>query len=132
QYGDVDSATRLFSSTANKSNYIYTAMFKGLISNNMAEKAFDLLDEMEIKPDSFTLAILFKACAELANDRALKIGRKLLDEMPENYRNDNITSTSAINMLMKFGDIQSAERIFRSNKKKDIITYNAIIKGNTY
>ncbi|CAF2134542.1 unnamed protein product [Rotaria magnacalcarata] len=29
QYGDVDSATRLFSSTANKSNYIYTAMFKG-------------------------------------------------------------------------------------------------------
>ncbi|CAF4226339.1 unnamed protein product, partial [Rotaria magnacalcarata] len=28
-YGDIDSATRLFSSTANKSNYIYTAMFKG-------------------------------------------------------------------------------------------------------
>ncbi|CAF2269847.1 unnamed protein product, partial [Rotaria magnacalcarata] len=208
QYGDVDSATRLFSSTANKSNYIYTAMFKGLISNNMAEKVFDLLDEMEVKPDSFTLAILFKACAELANDRAIKIGRKLLDEMPENYRNnnnavlnsamhmlmkfgdiqryvenkmfekaldifeqihlnfdsvtytvvfnacaglandraikigqklfdempenyrnDNVVLSSALHMLMKFGDIQNAERIFRSNKKKDIITYNALING---
>ncbi|CAF2065726.1 unnamed protein product [Rotaria magnacalcarata] len=128
-YGDIDSATRLFSSTANKSNYIYTAMFKGLISNNMAEKVFDLLDEMDIKPDSFTLAILFKACAELANDRAIKIGRKLLDEMPENYRNNVVVLNSAMHMLMKFGDIQSAERIFRSNKKKDIITYNAIIKG---
>ncbi|CAF1450174.1 unnamed protein product, partial [Rotaria magnacalcarata] len=104
-------------------------MFKGLISNNMAEKVFDLLDEMEIKPNSFTLAILFKACAELANDRAIKIGRKLLDEMPENYRNNVVVLNSAMHMLMKFGDIQSAERIFRSNKKKDIITYNAIIKG---
>ncbi|CAF5225893.1 unnamed protein product, partial [Rotaria magnacalcarata] len=110
QYGDVDSATRLFSSTANKSNYIYTAMFKGLISNSMAEKVFDLLDEMDIKPDSFTLAILFKACAELANDRAIKIGRKILDEMPENYRNNNnAVLNSAMHMLMKFGDIQSAE-----------------------
>ncbi|CAF5073955.1 unnamed protein product, partial [Rotaria magnacalcarata] len=104
-------------------------LYTGLISNNMAEKAFDLLDEMEIKPDSFTLAILFKACAELVNDRALKIGRKLLDEMPENYRNNVVVLNSAMHMLMKFGDIQSAERIFRSNKKKNIITYNAIIKG---
>ncbi|CAF1662747.1 unnamed protein product, partial [Rotaria magnacalcarata] len=128
-YGDIDSATRLFSSTANKSNYIYTAMFKGLISNNMAENVFDLLDEMKIKPDSFTLAILFKACAELANDRAIKIGRKLLDEMPENYRNNVVVLNSAMHMLMKFGDIQSAERIFRLNKRKDIITYGAMMKG---
>ncbi|CAF2112326.1 unnamed protein product [Rotaria magnacalcarata] len=96
----------------------------------MTEKVFDLLDEMEIKPDSFTLAILFKACAELANDRAIKIGRKLLDEMPENYRNNNAVLNSAMHMLMKFGDMQSAERIFRLNKRKDIITYGALMKGN--
>ncbi|CAF5228086.1 unnamed protein product, partial [Rotaria magnacalcarata] len=84
---------------------------------------------MEIKPDSFTLAILFKACAELANDRAIKIGRKLLDEMPENYRNNNAVLNSAMHMLMKFGDMQSAERIFRLNKRKDIITYGALMKG---
>ncbi|CAM4827294.1 unnamed protein product, partial [Rotaria magnacalcarata] len=129
QYGDIDSATRLFSSTANKSNYIYTAMFKGLISNNMAEKVFDLLDEMEIKPDSFILTILFNACAQVGNDRAMKIGRKLLDEMPENYRNDVVLLTSAMHILMKFGDIQSTERIFRLNKKKDIITYGTLMKG---
>ncbi|CAF5178458.1 unnamed protein product, partial [Rotaria sp. Silwood1] len=31
-------------------------------------------------------------------------------------------------MLMKFGDLQSAERIFDSIKKKDIIIYSAMIK----
>ncbi|CAF4450017.1 unnamed protein product, partial [Rotaria magnacalcarata] len=100
-----------------------------LITNNVAEKVLDLFDEMKIEPNQFNLSTLFNACAVLNNNRAMKIGKKLLDEMPENYRNDNITSNSAIDMLMKFGDVESAERIFRSMKTKNIITYNATIKG---
>ncbi|CAF5135599.1 unnamed protein product, partial [Rotaria magnacalcarata] len=125
---DIDNAMHLFSSITNKSNYMYTVMFKGLITNNVAEKVLDLFDEMKIKPNQFTLGTLFNACAVLNNNRAMKTGKKLLDEMPENYRNNNITSTSAIDMLMKFGDVESAERIFRSMKTKNIITYNATIK----
>ncbi|CAF5074806.1 unnamed protein product, partial [Rotaria magnacalcarata] len=63
---------------------------------------------MKIEPDQFTLSVLFNACAVLNNNRAMKIGKELLAKMPENYRNKNITSTSAINMLMKFGDAESA------------------------
>ncbi|CAF1449460.1 unnamed protein product, partial [Rotaria sordida] len=129
QRHDIDNATRLFSTITNKSHYIYTAMFKGLMSNNMPDKVLDLFNEMTIEPNNFTLTILFNACGELANDRAMKIGKKLLDEMHDNYRNDNILLTSAIHMLMKFGDVQSAERVFHSIKNKDIITYNAMIKG---
>ncbi|CAF1641852.1 unnamed protein product [Rotaria magnacalcarata] len=108
---------------------MYTVMFKGLITNNVAEKVLDLFDEMKIEPDQFNLSTLFNACAVLNNNRAKKTGKKLLDEMPENYRNNNITSTSAINMLMKFGDVETAERIFRSIKTKNIITYGAMVKG---
>ncbi|CAF1628679.1 unnamed protein product, partial [Rotaria magnacalcarata] len=74
-------------------------------------------------------AIAFNCCAKLCNDRAMKIGKELLAKMPENYRNDNNTTNSAIDMLMRFGDVESAERIFRSMKTKNIITYNATIKG---
>ncbi|CAF2125405.1 unnamed protein product, partial [Rotaria magnacalcarata] len=126
---DIDNAMHLFSTITKKSNYMYTVMFKGLITNNVAEKALDLFDEMKIEPNQFNLSTLFNACAVLNNNRAKKIGKKLLDEMPENYRNHNITSTSAIDMLMKFGDVESAERIFRSIKTKDIITYGAMVKG---
>ncbi|CAF0888364.1 unnamed protein product, partial [Rotaria sordida] len=129
QCHDIDNATRLFSTITNKSNYIYTAMFKDLMSNNMPDKVLDLLNEMTIKPNNFTLTILFNACGKLANDRAMKIGKKLLDEIPDNYRNDNILLTSVTHMLMKFGDIQSAERVFHSIKEKNIINYGAMIKG---
>ncbi|CAF3924119.1 unnamed protein product, partial [Rotaria sp. Silwood1] len=129
QYHDMDNAIRLFSTITNKSSYICTAMFKGLKNNNMPEKVFDLLDQMTFKPDNYTLPILFNVCAQVANNRAMKIGRKLLHTMPNDYRNNNIVLNSAIDMLMKFGDAQSAERIFDSIKTKDIITYSAMIKG---
>ncbi|CAF4378342.1 unnamed protein product, partial [Rotaria magnacalcarata] len=41
----------------NKFNHTYTMMLKGLISNSMSEKVFDLFDEMTIKLDSFTLTV---------------------------------------------------------------------------
>ncbi|CAF4281483.1 unnamed protein product, partial [Rotaria magnacalcarata] len=84
---------------------------------------------MKIEPDQFNLSTLFNACAVLNNNRAMKMGNKLLAKMPENYRNNNITSTSAIDMLMKLGDVESAERIFRSIKAKDANIYGALMNG---
>ena len=89
----------------------------------------DLFEQIDVNLDNVTYIIVFNACAQLANDRAMKIGRKLLDEIPDNYRNNNVILTSAIHMLMKFGDVQSAEHVFRSIKKKDINNYGALMNG---
>ncbi|CAF4589860.1 unnamed protein product, partial [Rotaria magnacalcarata] len=102
----------------------------GYVGNETFEKALDLFEQIDIELDDVTYTIAFNACAKLCNDRAMKIGKELLAKMPENYRNQNITSTSAIDMLMKFGDVENAERIFRSIETKDIITYGAMVKGN--
>ncbi|CAF1305070.1 unnamed protein product [Rotaria sordida] len=128
QCHDIDNVIHLFSSIK-KDSFIYTAMFKGLISNSMPEKVLDLFDEMTLKLDNFILSVLFNACGELANDRAMKIGRKLLDDMLNNYRNNTVLLSSAIVILMKFGDVLNAERIFDSIKKKDIVTYGVMMKG---
>ncbi|CAF4068573.1 unnamed protein product, partial [Rotaria magnacalcarata] len=125
----IDHGYDLFSKIVNKSNPMYASMFKGLITNNMSEKVLDLFDEMTIEPDSVTLTVLFNACAQIANNRAMKIGKKLLHRMPTNYQNNNVLINSAIDMLIKFGDIENAEHVFQSMKKKDIISYNVMIKG---
>ncbi|CAF1628827.1 unnamed protein product, partial [Rotaria magnacalcarata] len=102
----------------------------GYVGNEMFEKALDLFEKADIELEDVTYTIVLNACAKLCNDRAMKIGKELLAKMPENYRNNNVISTSAIDMLMKFGDVESGERIFRSIETKNIITYNAMIKGN--
>ncbi|CAF3140343.1 unnamed protein product [Rotaria socialis] len=120
---DANNAYCLFSTITNKSNYIYATMLKGLISNNMPTKVLDLLDEMNIEPNQAILAVLFSACSRVANDRAMKIGRKLLDEMPKNFVNGNYIQNSAINILIRFGDVRSARNLFHMIRKKNIITY---------
>ncbi|CAF1269869.1 unnamed protein product, partial [Rotaria magnacalcarata] len=129
KFGDVESAERIFRSIKIKNIITYGAMVKGYVGNEMFEKALDLFEQIDIELGDVTYTIVFNACAKLCNDRAMKIGKELLAKMPENYRNDNIISTSALDMLMKFGDIESAERMFRSIKAKGTTIYGALMNG---
>ncbi|CAF1234964.1 unnamed protein product [Adineta steineri] len=131
QRHDINNAYRLFLTITNKSSYIYATMIKGLISNNMLDKVLDLFDDMKIQPSRIILIMLFSVCARINNDRAKQTGRKFLNEMSGDFLNDNILLTAAINMLMKFGDVKNAEDLFQTVKKKDIVTYNAMMKGYT-
>jgi hypothetical protein len=108
------------------------SLLLGFISNKMPEKVLDLLDEMIIKPDQVTLALIFNACTQLADERAIKIGEKLLDEMPNGFRNHNVLQNSALHMLMRFGDVNRAEHFFELIKKKDSISYNVMMNGNHF
>jgi hypothetical protein len=85
---------------------------------------------MIIQPDAITLIIIFTTCTQVNDDRAKKIGNKLLNQMPNDSRNNTILLTSAIHMLMSFGDVKSAEQLFESIKKKDVVSYGAMMKGN--
>ncbi|CAF4888848.1 unnamed protein product [Rotaria socialis] len=126
---DVDNAVRLFSSITNKSNYMYTAMFKGLRSNGMNEKIIDLLEEMKIQPNKFTLTLSFHACAQVATARAVKIGQRLLHNLLDNSCNDDILLSAAAHMLSKFCDMVNAERVYKLIKKKNIIMCGGIMQG---
>ncbi|CAF5208628.1 unnamed protein product, partial [Rotaria magnacalcarata] len=129
KFSDVESAERIFLSIKAKDIITYGAMVKGYVGNEMFEKALDLFEQIGIELDDVTYTIAFNCCAKLCNDRAMKIGKKLLAKMPENYRNNNITATSTIDMLMKFCDVESAERIFRSIKAKGANIYGALMNG---
>ncbi|CAF1270060.1 unnamed protein product [Adineta steineri] len=131
QRHDINNAYRLFLKITNKSDYIYATMIKGLISKNMLDKVLDLFDEIKIQPSPIILIMLFGVCARTNNDRAKQTGRKFHNEMSKDFLNDNILLTSAINMLMRFGDVKKAEDLFQIIKKKDIITYGAMMKGYT-
>ena len=95
----------------------------------MPEKVLDLLDEIAIRSDKFTLSIAFKACAEMNDKRARRIGNQLLDQMTDDFQNDTVLTNSAISMLMKFGDVERAQYLFGLIGKKDVISYSAMIKG---
>jgi RNase H-fold protein (predicted Holliday junction resolvase) len=95
----------------------------------MCEKALDLFEQMPIKSDDVTYSIIFNACAQLKNDRGQKVGKKLLEEISNKSLTNTIILGSAINMLMRFGDVTQAEKFFQMIKKKNLVICGIMMTG---
>ncbi|CAF4219046.1 unnamed protein product, partial [Rotaria sordida] len=129
KFGDIENAENLFQMMKKKDIITYGTMMKGYVENNMNDKALDLFEQMPLNPNNVIHIIVFNACAQILNDRGEEIGRKLLDQIPKHFHNDNALLNSAIDMLMKFDDVQSAEKLFRTIEKKNIVTFGAMMNG---
>ncbi|CAF3989148.1 unnamed protein product, partial [Rotaria sordida] len=129
KFGDVENAENFFQTMKKKDVIAYGAMMKGYVENKMYEKTLDLFEQLPFPLHNVGYTIIFNACAQLLNDRAKEIGRKLLNQMPKHFHNDNVLLNSAIDMLMKFGDVESGEKLFRTIKKKNIVTFGAMMNG---
>ena len=95
----------------------------------MADQALNLFEQMTVTPDDVIYIIIFDACAQLKNERAINMGKKLLDQMPQKITANQTLLTSIIHMLMSFGDVKGAEQLFGSIWKKSSITYTVMMKG---
>jgi pentatricopeptide repeat protein len=94
----------------------------------MSEKALNLFEQMHVNIDDVIYVIVFNACTQLANERAKKIGKKLLDQILNRSKVDDNVLKSAIHMLTRFDDVKRAEHIFELIKKKDVYTYGFMMK----
>jgi pentatricopeptide repeat protein len=130
QSGHVHQAQALFQSIDKKTIFMYGALFKGYVSNGLPDQVLELLDRMPMFPNPIVLTLVFNACAQLANGQGKETGRRLLQQMPRTFLHDDILVNAAIDMLMKLGDVDEAERLFQSLKKKSKFTFGAMMKGS--
>jgi len=145
RFGDVKSAEHLFELIKKKDTVSYNAMMKGnhllyilyltefnlgYVENDLYKKALDLFEQMPLNPSNVTYIIIFKACAQLNNDRGKHVGEKLLGQILNKSVTDQVVLCSAIYMLMSFGDVTRAEHFFESIKEKNTVSYGAMMKGN--
>ena len=146
QSRDVDRAEEFFSTIDKKTIFAYGAMFKGklpalgiftesrLISigyiyNEMPAKALELFRGMPMKPDEVIVTLLFNACAKLANADAVKLGNDILKQLTATSLENHTLVNSAIDMLMKFGDVKQAELLFQRSRNKTVVTFGAMMQG---
>ena len=102
---------------------------EGYVKNNMPEKALDLFEEVSPSSNEYLYAINFSACAALSNTRARTLGKKYLQQMPRSFHADHIVTCSALHMLMTFGDVEGAERLFSQVKNPDISINGVMMNG---
>ncbi|CAF4682722.1 unnamed protein product, partial [Rotaria magnacalcarata] len=62
--------------------------------------------------------------------QAIKLGRDTLNRLPISFLRNPTLVNSAIDMSMKFGDVNQAENLFEKIQKKTLVTYGAMMQGN--
>ena len=101
--------------------------FIALVHNKRFDDALNLIAEITTQHHPILLSVIFHACAQSESQRALEIGRRFLENLPQSYSNV-IVLTAAINMFASCGDLTTAEKIFNCMKVKDTAAYNSMIK----
>ena len=129
RFGDIDHAERLFGGMKKRWIATYGAMMRGYVINHRSEKALDLFENLPMEPDQMAYAIVYSACASLCNDRAARLAKKCLGHMPKIFLDDILLIGSTLRMLMKFGEVEEATRLFSRIKKSDVNIYGIMLNG---
>lgn len=99
--------------------------------NGRAEKALDLFERTSLQADETLYVIMFDVCGSLSNERAMRVGMQLFHQMPKKFFDQITVTNAAIFMLMKFGHLAQAERLYEQSKASTLTLHNTMIHGYT-
>lgn len=132
---DVEAAEKVFRGRALRSVVSWNSMINGLVQNGRLDEASDLLHEMQsatpIQPDSVTAIASLQLCAELS---LLSEGMSVHGfAVRRGFEAQNLCITnSLIDMYIKCKYLRSAEILFITMPRRDIISWNTMISGYSH
>jgi pentatricopeptide repeat protein len=129
KFGDIDQAERLFDAMKKRCIATYGAMMQGYVINDRSEKALDLFEDLPMEPNRMIYAIVYSACASSCNDRAAQLAMKCLGQMPKSFLNEIVLLGSILQMMMKFGEVEEATRLFSRINKCNMNIYGIMLNG---
>ena len=132
KFGDIDRAERLFGGMKKRWIRTYGTMMQGYVINDRPEKALDLFEDLPMEPDRMSYAIVYSACASLCNDRATRLAKKCLGEMPKSFLDDIVLLGSILQMMLKFGEVEEATRLFSRINKCNMNIYGIMLNGYNF
>lgn len=145
KFGEIERAEQLFEQAKQKTIVSYGALTQGPIIrlsplprisltlgylvNNLPGRALDLYEKIPWKLNEVAYTILYKACAVLCDDRAMKLGKKAVEQMPKAFLNNPAVTTAVVHMFMQFAEVETAERFAKLIKTPRRHLYGAMISG---
>ena len=96
----------------------------------MPAKAIEVFWQVR-HPDEVIILLLFNACAQLANDEALDLVKKVATKIHGSAYSNLRLVTSLLDSLMKCGDMTKARSLFDAAPKKIVPMYGALMAGKS-
>ncbi|XP_024008699.1 pentatricopeptide repeat-containing protein At3g29230 [Eutrema salsugineum] len=130
--GDIEACERVFVEMPERNVFSWNGMIKGYAQSARLSQVLDCFKRMVVEgnvvANDATLTSVLSACAKLG---ALEFGKRV-HKHGENLGYDNVNvnfKNALIDMYAKCGAIETAMEVFRSIKRRDLISWNTIING---
>jgi pentatricopeptide repeat protein len=108
----------------------WNAMVLGHVKCGHEHKALELFQQMQqegVRPDSVTFVGVLNACASVI---ALEEGRRVHQQIIQSgLESDVFVGSSLVDMYAKCGSIEDACRVFHKMPSRDVVTWNAMLRG---
>ncbi|PWA71957.1 Pentatricopeptide repeat-containing protein [Artemisia annua] len=128
--GDLVTAHTVFNNLVTPNVISWNAMIAGYVQKGLEEMGLNLYYEMRqkgLKPDQFTFASVFRACATLA---MLEEGKRAHSVLIKNHINGNIVVNSAlIDMYFKCSCPYDGHLVFNKAPERNVVTWTSLISG---
>ncbi|XP_060172238.1 pentatricopeptide repeat-containing protein At2g34400 [Lycium barbarum] len=129
--GKMGIARKVFDEMSQRDLVSWNSMISGHAQSGCSREAVVLFMEMRdegFEPDERTLVSVLGACGDLGD---VNLGKCVEEEYVVGKRMElnSFMGSALVNMYGKCGDLVSARRIFDGMRKKDAITWNAMISG---
>ncbi|KAL5777775.1 hypothetical protein ACOSP7_010701 [Xanthoceras sorbifolium] len=127
---DIDAVFSLFPEMNKKSLISWNSLISGCVQAGRASDVMEFICQMQIyglRPDAVTIASLLSGCSQLG---CMQLGKKLhCYFLRNNLEMEDFIGTALIDMYIKCGSIEQAEKVFKNIKEPCLATWNSMIIG---
>ncbi|KAG1338779.1 putative Pentatricopeptide repeat-containing protein [Cocos nucifera] len=130
EFSSFDSAVKVFDQVPDPHAFLWNALIRGSLDNNIPRKAISFYCSMMAQgstPNKFTFPSLFKACTAA---KALQEGYQLhASAVKHGLEQDGYVVSAGIQMYAAFGMLIQACRMLDAGNGSDPVCWNAMIDG---
>lgn len=129
EIGDLESANKVFDGMCERNVVSWTILIDGYARGGDPRKAlslfYEMLKESGIRPNAVTMACVISACAKLQD---LESGERICACVADLGIEFNLhLVNSLVDMYMKCGEVEKAERLFNECVDRNIVIFNTMV-----
>lgn len=130
RFGDVAAARKVFDGMPHRSIVSWTAMLSGYAKNRCPREALELFALMlrsGARPNQFTFGSAANACGGAGCARS---GEQVhACAAKGRFAGDMFVQSALMDMHLRCGSVADARRLFAEMERKDLVSWNALIRG---
>lgn len=138
KFRNVEESRKAFdgiSDNGKKSVLCWNAMIGAYVQSGRAVEALDIFKSMmekyNCRPNHVTMVNVLSACAEIGDlDLGVWVHEYMRSSGQKGVLSSNVNlATALIDMYSKCGDLDGARKVFEQMRRKDVVSFNAMIIG---